>query len=522
MTPLPAPTTRTGVRRACAAGLLGAALLLSAVPPAQAAAAITATTTTTTTPVAGLDPAAVDRFISAYRAKTSQPGLEIALTHGDKVVYTKGYGEDSTGAHITDTTRMPVASLSKSFTATAVMQLVDEGKVDLDAPVDHYVSDFRLGDPRGADITVRELLNQTSGMADSAFPDLREPQAHDLKSAVTRLHGAQLAAEPGTEFNYHNPNYQVAARVVEEVSGRPFATYLHDHVFAPIGMDSTTVNTSRDAKDVTHGYVRAYGKALAADEPDWFIGGSHGVITTAADLAKWLVTQYDNGKAPDGRQVVSADAVRTTHTPPAAPSDSEYAMGWQREDYHKGPVRTAHNGELFTYTAEQILLPESGWGIVVMSDTGLSVENDSAVIADGLVALTQGQTPEVRRPSGVYADWVLAAFTLLALALGVLGVVRSRRWANRRAVRPIWRAALRLGPCALPVAALALLRELVGFVFAGRSGTYSQIAHNWLALVVFIGTAALCGAVVIGTRTVRLVAAHRGRAVPASGALDIA
>lgn len=507
MTPLPAPTTRTGVRRACAAALLGTALLLSAVPPAQAAAP------------AGLDPAAVDRFISAYRARTGQPGLEIALTHGDKVVYTKGYGEDSTGARITDTTRMPVASLSKSFTATAVMQLVDEGKVDLDTPVDRYVADFRLGDPRGARITVRELLNQTSGMADSAFPDLRRPQAHDLRSAVTRLHGAQLAAEPGREFNYHNPNYQVAARLVEEVSGRPFAAYLRDRVFAPIGMDSsTTVNTSRDAKDVTHGYVRAYGRAVAADEPDWFIGGSHGVITTAADLAKWLVTQYNDGKAPNGRQVVSADAVRTTHTPPASPPGSEYAMGWQREDYREGPVRIAHNGELFTCTAEEILLPKSGWGIVVMSDTGLSLENDSAVIADGLVALTQGETPDVRRPSGVYADWVLGAFTLLALALGVLGLVRSRRWADRRAARPGWRAALRLGPCALPVAALALLRELVGFVFAGRSGTYSQIAHNWLALVVFVGTAALCGAVVIVTRTARLVAAHRGRAVPASGA----
>src|SRR5690349_2767520 len=87
----------------------------------------------------GLDPAAVERFVSAYRERTGLPGVAIAVTHGAQVVYTAGFGHDATGAAVTGTTRMPIASLSKSFTALAVLQLAESGKVDLDMPVHRYL-----------------------------------------------------------------------------------------------------------------------------------------------------------------------------------------------------------------------------------------------------------------------------------------------------------------------------------------------------------------------------------------------
>jgi CubicO group peptidase (beta-lactamase class C family) len=489
-----------------AAERLGIMVLITAVlvvlfPPADAAGAVA--------PARDDWASRVDLFVSAYLDRTGLPGASVAITHGSQVVYVAGYGHDATGAAITGMTRMPVASLSKSVTALAVLQLADAGQIDLDAPVHRYLSDFWLADPRGARITVRQLLNQTSGMADTAFPDLRRPQADSLAGAVTRLHDADLAGDPGTEFHYHNPNYQVAARLVEVVSGEPFADYLRQQVFAPIGMaDTTTTDTTGDVRALTHGYIRAYGLAIPAAEPDWFVGGSAGVITTAADLARWLITQ-DDGRTPDGHQVVSLAAITVMHTPSAASGDY-YGMGWERRQ----PGEISHDGEWFTYTAQQILLPGTGYGVAVIADTGMSLEDDSAVIAQGLVALTRNQPPDVTQPAGTYADWVVLALTLITAALAVLGLVRSRRWAIRRADRPVRLSVLRLLPLLVPAVLFALLPEIGGVVFGGRSGTFLEATYVWLALVVWLGTAAPLALAVLGTRGVRLVRLRRRSRAP--------
>src|SRR5690348_13154801 len=112
----------------------------------------------------GVDVDAIGRTVTAFAASHAYPGIAVAVTRGDRILHVAGYGHDSTGARVTATTPMPVASLSKSFTALAVMQLVDAGRVRLDEPVRTYVPDFGVDDPRGDRITVRNLLNQTSGI----------------------------------------------------------------------------------------------------------------------------------------------------------------------------------------------------------------------------------------------------------------------------------------------------------------------------------------------------------------------
>ncbi|MEV6770033.1 serine hydrolase domain-containing protein [Nocardia sp. NPDC051030] len=449
-----------------------------------------------------LDTSAVDRFMGDYMSKTRLPGVSIAITRGDRVAYVKGYGHDSTGTAVTANTRMPIASLSKSFTALAVMQLVDAGTVDLDAPVRRYLNDFHLGDQRGDRITVRQLLNQTSGMSDTTFPDLRKPQADSLTGAVERLHSAKLASDPGAQFHYHNPNYQVAARLVEVVSGEPYADYLTRHVFSPLAMaDSTTVDTARDAKDLAHGYIRAYGLPIAAGEPDWFVGGSHGIISTATDLARWLIMQNSGGRTPYDQQLVSATAITRMHTPSKVNS---YAMGWRSEEPEDGTEKLSHNGDWFTYTSEQVLLPDTGYGIAVIANTGMSLEDDPGIIADGLVALTQGKAPDVRRPGGIYADWALAALTLATIGLGAAAVVRSRRWVARTADRPAWLTAVRLVPYLVLPGALILLPYLSGLVFAGRSGTFEQVTYVWPALVIWMAAGTATTLVVFAVRGIRL------------------
>ncbi|MEU0536267.1 serine hydrolase domain-containing protein [Amycolatopsis tolypomycina] len=446
--------------------LLLAALLLATATPARAAA-----------------PLDIDGYVRAYLDHTGLPGAAIAITHGDDVVRVAGYGHDAAGNPMTASTRLPIASVSKSMTAFAVLRLVEDGRIDLDDPVTRYLPDFRLADPRGARITVRMLLEQTSGMADEAFPDLTLPQPHTLAEAVTRLRDAPLADEPGARFHYHNPNYEVAARIVEVVGGRPFADYLDGHVFRPLGM---THSASADAPPSgTEGYVRAFGIEVPVSEPDWFTGGSHGVLSTAEDLAKWLRAQQDGGG------VLTPESVRGAHTPAAG---RDYALGWRVRD-----GRVGHTGEWFSHTAAQLLLP-GGYGVAVLANTGMALDNEAELLAQDLASLLEGGAPEPALPAGVVADRVLGALALVAVGLAVLGVRRARKRAWWRVVPPL-----------LPLVPLVFLPQLLGWVFAGRRGTYSQVLHVWPGLVVALGVVALAGLTVAAARARALVSGTRGR-----------
>ncbi|MGE5659648.1 MAG: serine hydrolase domain-containing protein [Actinomycetota bacterium] len=177
---------------------------------------------------------AIDRLISEQMATQHLPGLALAITQGDKILYAKGYGVASSSEPVTVQTQFFIASVSKSFTAAAILQLVEAGKINLDAPVQTYLPEFTLSDANtGAQITLRHLLNQVSGLSDLGFPESQLPQPTTLKQRVTTLNTAHLVAVPGTEFHYFNPNYAILARVVEVVSHQPFSEYLRSHLFAP-------------------------------------------------------------------------------------------------------------------------------------------------------------------------------------------------------------------------------------------------------------------------------------------------
>ncbi|MGX1798230.1 serine hydrolase domain-containing protein, partial [Streptomyces albidoflavus] len=324
--------------RVAAAVLLSAAPLLVPVP-AQAAPRVA--------PL--LDRATADRFVRDHLARTGVPGATVTVTRGDRVVLAAGYGHTASGTPMTARTPVPVASLSKAMTALAVTTLAEEGRVDLDRPVHDQLPEFAPDDARAARITPRQLLDQTSGMADSAHPDLARPQPRTLKAAVAALHGTRLAADPGTAWHYHNTNYAVAARLVEAATGTPYAEHLRRSLFAPLGMTGTeTVDSTADMPDGARGHVRAYGQTIERAHPRLFTAGGFGVVSTADDLGKWLVAQHTEGISATGRRAASAEAVRLTRTPPPGRT---YAMGWNRREEKGEPLRIEHTGSLFTHNS---------------------------------------------------------------------------------------------------------------------------------------------------------------------------
>ena len=393
------------------------------------------------------DPVAVDRFVIAQMARHRIPGLALAITHGDQVVHVRGYGEAKDGVPVTEQTQFRIASLSKSFTALAVLQLVEGGKIDLDAPVTRYLTGFALATPlAAARISVRQLLNHTSGLADAGFVTGLGGQQQTLTDRVASLRFARPVAEPGAAFHYFDPNYQVLARLVEVVSGQAFDAYLQQHVFVPLAMHgSASALTSAIPAQLTprlaQGHVMAYGAALSLPELAGFLGGSGGVVSTASDMAHYLIAQNNQGMYL-GRSVLSPNGISLMKMPPVGVA-SNYAMGWTESIAH-GTATVEHNGVLSTFYADAVLLPASGHGFVLLYN-GHALTASTLVfpaIKNGLVMILTGRAPVV---GGIALPWLASgavALSALVVALAAWSVMRLPQWQAHAARAPRWQAAM--------------------------------------------------------------------------------
>ncbi|MEU5695909.1 serine hydrolase domain-containing protein [Actinosynnema sp. NPDC020468] len=445
-------------------------------------------------PAAAVTAADVDAVVERYRAEVVVPGVAVAVTRGGTVVRTAGYGVTGDGEPVTDRTTMAVGSVGKSFTALAVLKLVEDGRLGLDDRVRDRLPEFTTADPRSAAITVRQLLAQTSGLADTGFRAFSGPQPTDLRGAVAAMRDARLVADPGTAWHYHNPNYQVAARLVEVVAGRPFATYLREVVLGPLGMtDSRAVDREYELPPSARGHVEVLGTAFAAPEPAGFGGGSGGVLSSARDLASWLIAHRD-GRGPDGTAIVSPATVALAHTEVA----DGYALGWFAHRTPSGARLVDHGGDLFTATAYQALLPDSGYGVAVLANTGLQYRAAQSV-GDRLIALLEGRTSPPPSDPTPLVDGVLLALTAAVVVPVARGVRRARRWVVGRRV-PV----VRLLPLLLPAVLLGTVHRVVGHLYRGRDVAWRQIPYLYPTFTVLLGTTALGCAVVLVARVVAL------------------
>ncbi|MET8758067.1 serine hydrolase domain-containing protein [Lentzea sp. NPDC004782] len=385
--------------------------------------------------------AALTLLVSTYTGQASVPGVAVAITKDNQVVAVQGFGHDSAGAPITEHSKMAIASVSKSFTALAVRQLADAGRIDLDRPV----FDSR--------VTPRQLLAHTSGISDRTLPEKSLPQPSSPAEAVERAREVLRTAVPDGRYRYTNTNYHLAARLVELASGEEFNSYLKKHVFEPLGMTETVAIsvTPRDLPaDYRRGHGYAYGFSVALPEPERFVGGSDGVITTAADMGKWLAAQKK-----------------------LAPADG---TGWAAD----AQGRLRHNGIWFTSTAGQLLTP-SGYGIAVMSNSGFTLGHEGTYELENAIADTLDGKPAEISSYRLPIDLVLAGLTVLSLVLGVRALRRPRK--RHRA----WQV-LRL----VPLGVLLALPTLLGMLYGGgRDITFYQLMHYSLPLVVWLGVSSV-------------------------------
>ena len=443
-----------------------------------------------------LDTKSIDRFVATYRNQYQVPGVAVVVTSGDRIVYAEGHGHDSTGRPISSTTRFPIASLSKSFTALAVMQLAESGKLNLDDPVHRYLPDFSLADPRGKRITIRQLLEHTSGMSDLAFPEKSVSTPSSLKDAVAILLTARLVAEPGTRRIYHNPNYWIAARLVEVVSGQAFEIYLAEEILAPLEMhDTFAVASLTPASGVANGYIRIFGYPIALREPAWFLGGCAGIVTTATDMGRWLAF-HNTGRTPSGDRLISAAGLDALHQ----------SLGWNAQ-VREGQKIFTHNGFLFTFNARQYVVPDvaNGLGIAVMANTGAGLAPlDSDAIGQAVMAIVERRSPGSAGPSSFLVDMVLGSLCLITLVWGAFALRRSKRWANARLQRARWQIVVSLLPYLIPVLLLACYPDVVGRAAGGRDLSWTQSLYLSALLFVLVAVLAMTSVTVLAARVAAL------------------
>jgi len=321
---------------------------------------------------------AVDAYVRRQMKDARIPGLALGIVHDGHVVHLRGFGRaDDSGRAFTPQTPFFIGSNSKSFTALAVMQLVEAGKVDLDAPVQRYIPWLRVADPEAsAQITIRHLLNQTSGLTERAGRGATLAAGmHPLEPAVRALATTRLARSPGAAFEYSNLNYTTLGLVVEMAAAEPFEAYLKRHIFEPLSMHHTyTVIEDAKRDGLASGYRYWFGFPVAFDAPPH---GSTvpagGIISTAEDMSRYL-SMYQSGGRYHGQVVLSRAGIAEMMRPGppvkrGAFAGAGYGMGWFTgpwggvdASYHPGDEPGAHAG--------MALVPHGNLGVVVLFNVG--------------------------------------------------------------------------------------------------------------------------------------------------------
>ena len=290
----------------------------------------------------------VDHYLNACREKNRVPGIAIAVVEGDKTVYLKGYGiADPSGRPATPQTPFLLGSTSKSFTALALLQLVEQGKLDLDAPVKKYLPWFSMRDGaagRNASerITLRQLLHHTSGIPN---PTGETALVHDnhrsdaLEMQVRSFAQAELARPPGSGMEYANANYQIAGLVVQTVSGMSIEDYIAGRIFGPLEMKHSHTSPEAAVRDgLATGYRYWFNHPIAFSRQPYPRGcfPSGFMISSAEDLGHWLIAHMNNGLY-HGTAVISSNGMAILHRPDL----NNYAMGWEVR-----PDALEHGGHL--------------------------------------------------------------------------------------------------------------------------------------------------------------------------------
>jgi CubicO group peptidase (beta-lactamase class C family) len=328
-------------------------------------------------------PDGVATVIASYQARIPQlmarkhiPGLALALVDGDRVVWQQGFGSTDRNGRtpVTVDTLFGVQSMSKVFTATAVMLAVQSGRLRLDVPITTYLPGFTVHsafEPHPEQrITLRMLLSHTAGFTHEApLGNNYEPEPGDFGAHVRTISDTWLRFPVGTGYAYSNLGIDLAGYILEQVSGKPFPVVIRDSLLAPLGMDRSTFDRARVHATADRAVGHSGPVPPQVDVPMTAAGG---LWATAADLARFLEFQLGDGTL-GGRTVLTAALMRDMRTVPApdAGAPAGYALGVGRTHWRAGQYLDlfSHGGGGYGFLSDLWWLPQLQLGITVLTNS---------------------------------------------------------------------------------------------------------------------------------------------------------
>lgn len=331
----------------------------------------------------------LDAVLEEITARWGIPGLGAGIVSGDELIYARGFGVQSldTGGPVTPQSVFCVASISKCFVATAVMQLVEQGRLHLDAPLVHYLPYFKLDDPRYTRITLRQMLSHTSGMPDfseieyDAF--LANPEYDEGAAGrfVRSLKDRKMVAAPGERFKYSNIAYDVLGDLIATVCGQTFEATMQEHILRPAGMcDSTFMPSEVDRQRLAVPHLRTPAMRVnptypyhRADAPASFLHA------TVVDMCHWGTTCLQRGLYA-GRRLLSPAGYEQMWTPVAEwgspPLYEHTGLGWVLGHF-EGWKTVSHGGMGFGWTDFLTILPEKNLAAIILCNEESSARSRS-------------------------------------------------------------------------------------------------------------------------------------------------
>lgn len=352
---------------------------------------------------------AIDAFVADQMRRGQIPGVAVSVSQDGRAVLERGYGHADlvTGTPMDETTGIVIGSTTKALTCVALLQLAARRLVDLDALVVRYLPEFRLADPEhSARITLRQAITHSAGLQPSLSTEtsflFNDDDAEDaLARYVASLATKPPIGPPGGQWVYANDGYSLAGRIIEIVTGESYESYMHAHVFAPLGLQDTFFS-HESRPDLTVATPYDFG-ADGAPFPSFFPhnrasapGGSQ-LIMSARDAGRWLRAVLNGGHGESAALLDPAGFAELLRPQVPIPSGERgsdgasrrYALGWMVGPIN-GIAAISHGGSAITMGSQYLLAPEAQIAVAVLAN---SSSEANAIVAEGIANIALGRAP---------------------------------------------------------------------------------------------------------------------------------
>lgn len=320
------------------------------------------------------------QFINNYMQRHRIPGLSIAIVHDQEIIYARGFGwaDRKRNLRATPHTVYRMGSISKVFTATAIMQLAEKNLINIDDPIRAYIPFFLIRSPLGPHkpITLRQLLTHYGGLPHRIVSPLKKRAPYryqSLEDMVRALKHMSLINIPGTTYAYSNAGFTVLGHIVERVSGQGYVQYMNQHILWPLQMNTASFAPLRIPERIKKRMAQGHRNGKPFDQPPIWGTAAGGLVATVLDMSNFIKMLINNGSFA-GQQILESETLQEMWTPQnkavrQITKGPLQGLGWILTK--RGlPVEKVvwHTGKTQGFTNDLIILPEQKLGVIVSTN----------------------------------------------------------------------------------------------------------------------------------------------------------